>query len=118
MATTKQTEAGRKNIKKAQKAQSARTKGSKAARSPGLSTAEKNRLSEKDFAFPNERKEPLVDARHVRNAVSRFDQVEGVTDKERDEAWKRILRAAKRFDVDIEAGSWKELFRGGKAHKK
>ena len=27
---------------------------------------------------------------HVRNAVARFDQVEGVTDTERDEAWRRI----------------------------
>ncbi|HSP10303.1 MAG TPA: DUF6582 domain-containing protein [Candidatus Dormibacteraeota bacterium] len=26
------------------------------------------------FAFPKERKEPLNDARHVRNAIARFDQ--------------------------------------------
>jgi hypothetical protein len=117
MATTRQKEAARKNIAKARQVQSARAKGAKIPRSPGLSAAEENRLSDKDFAFPKERKEPLVDARHVRNAVSRFDQVEGVTDKERDDAWKRIKRAAKRFDVDIEADSWKELFAGGKAKK-
>jgi hypothetical protein len=79
-------------------------------------TAPKSQLSEKDFAFPKERKEPLIDARHVRNAVARFDQVEGVTDKERDSAWKRIQRAAKRFDVDIKADSWRELA-GGKQKK-
>jgi hypothetical protein len=79
-------------------------------------TATKSQLSEKDFAFPKERKEPLIDARHVRNAVARFDQVEGVTDKERDSAWKRIQRAAKRFDVDIKADSWRELA-GGKQKK-
>lgn len=33
---------------------------------------------------------PLTDARHVRYAIAPFDQVEGVTDTERDEAWKRI----------------------------
>jgi hypothetical protein len=32
------------------------------------------------FAFPDERKEPLTDARHVRNAIARFNQVEGVSD--------------------------------------
>src|SRR4051794_20001379 len=67
--------------------------------SASLSTAKKNDLPASAFAFPKERKEPIVDARHVRNAVSRFDQVEDVTDAERDRAWKRIKAAAKKFDV-------------------
>ena len=29
------------------------------------------------FAFPDQQKEPLTDASHVRNAIARFDQVEG-----------------------------------------
>jgi hypothetical protein len=115
MATTKQKEAARRNIKKAQ---SARRKGAKGSKSSGLSTAEKNDLGRKDFAFPDERKEPLVDAKHVRNAIARFDQVEGVTDSERDRAWKRIRKAAKRFDVTVTEKSWHELFEGGKAKKK
>jgi hypothetical protein len=53
----------------------------------------------------------------VRNAIARFDQVEGVTDAERDRAWKRILQAAKQHDIDVEADDWRELFRGGKARK-
>ena len=119
MATTKQKDTARRNIQKAQKAQSSRPKGAKkASRSPGLSTAEKNKLHDKTFAFPNARKEPLVDAKHVRNAVARFDQVEGVTDKERDQAWRRIKTAAKKFDVEIKEKSWRELFSGGKATKK
>jgi hypothetical protein len=65
---------------------------------------------------PEERKEPLVDARHVRNAIARFDQVEGVSDAERDRAWKRIVAAAKKFDVEVAADDWRELFEGGKAH--
>ena len=83
----------------------------------GLSTAEKNKLDDKEFAFPRERKEPLVDATHVRNAVARFDQVEGVTDTERDEAWRRIEAAAKKFGVELEEKSWRELFDGSKAKK-
>ena len=47
---------------------------------------------------------------HVRNAVARFDQVEGVTDTERDEAWRRIQAAAKKFGVELEEKSWRELF--------
>ena len=82
-----------------------------------LSTADKNKLDDKQFAFPEERKEPLVDAKHVRNAVSRFDQVEGVTDKERDRAWRRIKAAAKKFGVDIKEKSWHELSAGGKAEE-
>ena len=87
-------------------------------RSAGTSTAEKNKLSSTQFAFPKERKEPLTDAKHVRNAVARFDQVEGVTDAERDRAWKRIQSAAKKFDVELSEKSWRELFKGGKARKR
>jgi hypothetical protein len=82
-----------------------------------LSTKDRNDLPDSAFAFPKERKEPLSDASHVRNAVARFDQVEDVSDHERDEAWKRIKKAAKRFDVDIEADDWRELFKGGKSKK-
>ncbi len=77
----------------------------------------RDRLPDKEFAFPDERKEPLTDASHVRNAIARFDQVEGVSDAERDEAWKRILSAARKFDVDVSADDWRELFEGGKNRK-
>ncbi len=69
-------------------------------------------MEDEEFAFPRERKEPLVDARHVRNAVARFDQVENVSDRERDEAWRRIKRAAKRFDVDIAVDDWRSSSAG------
>lgn len=119
MATTKQKEAARRNIKKARAVQSARSKGKNVRqRGEGLSTAEKNDLPPNEFAFPEERKEPLNDAGHVRNAIARFDQVEGVTDAERDKAWDRIKKAAKHFDVEVEADDWRDLFKGGKAHKR
>lgn len=84
-----------------------------------LSEKKKDKLAASDFAFPKERKEPLVDARHVQEAVARFDQVEGVTNKERDEAWKRIQAAAKKFDVSLQEKDWRELFarNGRKAPK-
>ena len=74
-----------------------------------LDAKDRNALSEKQFAFPKERKEPLEDASHVRNAIARFDQVKGVSDDERDDAWKRIKVAAKKFGVEVNEKSWREL---------
>ncbi len=61
------------------------------------------------FAFPAKKKEPIGDASHVRNAVARFNQVEGVSDSERDAAWRRIRAAARRYGVDIEVRGWRQL---------
>jgi hypothetical protein len=74
-----------------------------------LDQSDRDHLSSKQYAFPKQRKEPLEDASHVRNAIARFDQVEGVSDADRDEAWKRIKAAAKKFDVKLEERSWREL---------
>lgn len=46
------------------------------------------------FAFPKQRKEPVHDAEHVRNAIARFDQVE------------------------VEARDWPDLMTGGKARRR
>jgi hypothetical protein len=114
MATEKQKEAARENIAKAREVQSERAHGEDIPRSEeGLSTAEKDRLPTDEFAFPRERKEPLTDARHVRNAIARFDQVEGVSDAERDEAWRRILAAAERYNVEVSEAGWRDLAHGG-----
>ena len=83
-----------------------------------LDTRDKNRLPDSVFAFPDKRKEPLTDAAHVRNAIARFDQVEGVSDDERDAAWRRIKAAARKHDVEVSEDSWRELFVGGTARKK
>jgi cell division protein FtsX len=74
-----------------------------------LSEKQRDKLSDEDFAFPKEHKEPINDAKHVRNAIARFDQVKGVSNEERDEAWKRIRRAAKRFDVELDEKDWRDL---------
>ena len=79
-----------------------------------LNEKQRDGLAESQFAFEEQRKEPLENASHVRNAVARFNQVEGVTDKDRDAAWKRIKAAAKKFDVELHETSWREI--GHKKH--
>lgn len=74
-----------------------------------LSEKQRDDLDEDQFAFPKERKEPISNASHVRNAVARFNQVKGVSDDERDAAWKRIKKAAKKYDVDVPEDSWHDL---------
>ena len=76
-----------------------------------LDTAHRKAVPEGQFAFAKQRKEPLENAAHVRNAIARFNQVEGVTDAERDAAWKHIRAAAKKFGVEMEEGSWREVGR-------
>ena len=74
-----------------------------------LKDAERDKLDKGAFAFPKEKKEPLENASHVRNAIARFNQVKGVTDSERDAAWKRIQTAAQKFDVEVNGGRWREI---------
>ncbi|MEP7056902.1 MAG: DUF6582 domain-containing protein [Caldimonas sp.] len=74
-----------------------------------LKTDDRNELGGTQFAFPEQRKEPLEDASHVRNAIARFAQVEGVSDSDRDAAWKRIVAAAKKHGVEVNEKSWREL---------
>src|ERR1700727_2153333 len=113
MATDKQKEAARRNIVKAREAQSGRAHGEDVPRSDeGLSTADKDKLPDQEFAFPEQRKERLTDALHVRNAIACFDQVEGVSDAERDRAWRRIRAAARRHGVEIEVRGWRQLMAG------
>ena len=83
-----------------------------------LSERQRDRMPAERFAFPRERKEPLNDAGHVRNAIARFDQVEGVTDAERDAAWKRIRSAARRYGVEVHARGWRQLMKGGKSSRR
>lgn len=74
-----------------------------------LSTEDRDELDKGSFAFPKERKEPLENASHVRNAIARFNQVKGVSDDERDAAWKRIKAAAKKHGVEVTEKSWREI---------
>lgn len=71
-------------------------------------------LPESVFAFPKQRKEPLTDASHVRNALARFDQVQDVTDEDRDLAFANIQKAAHHYAVDVAETDWHDL--GKKPH--
>ena len=58
------------------------------------------------YAFPKQRKEPMTDAAHVRNAIARFDQVIDVSDSDRALAFANIEKAAKHYNVDLSETSW------------
>ena len=68
-------------------------------------------LPDSVFAFPKQRKEPLTDAEHVRNAIARFDQTIGVTDEERELAFANIRTAAHYYGVDMTETDWRQLGR-------
>ena len=78
-------------------------------RMAGMNETDRDRLDGGKFAFPKERKEPIHDAAHVRNAIARFNQVQGVSDTEKDAAWKRIQAAARKYGVELEEKDWREL---------
>jgi hypothetical protein len=70
------------------------------------------------YAFPKQRKEPLTDAEHVRNAVARFDQVIDVSDEDRDLAFANIQKAARHYGVNLSEGSWHDLGIHGRKRRK
>jgi hypothetical protein len=74
----------------------------------GRLTTQSN-LPDTVFAFPKQRKEPLTDAKHVRNAVARFDQVTDVSDEDRAQAFANIEKAAKFYGVNLSETTWHQL---------
>ena len=66
-------------------------------------------LPDSAYAFPRQRKEPITDASHVRNAIARFDQVKDATDSDREQAFANLQAAAKHFKVDLTEKSWHDL---------
>lgn len=74
-----------------------------------LTSKDRNALPAIEFAFPAQRKEPLENASHIRSAIARFTQVTGVNDAQRNVAWERIQRSAKKHGVDVHDTSWREL---------
>jgi hypothetical protein len=68
-------------------------------------------LPDSVFAFPKQRKEPMTDEKHVRNAIARFDQTTAVSDEDRKLAFANIKKAASHYGADITETDWKELGR-------
>ena len=60
---------------------------------------------EQFYAIPkeplSESKLPIYDAAHVRNALARFNQVAGVSEEEKNDAWNKIVNAAKKFGIEV-----------------
>jgi len=75
-------------------------------------------LPDSVFAFPKQRKEPLTDATHVRNAVARFDQVTDVSDADRALAFANIEKAANYYDINISEADWQQLGVHPQPHRK
>src|SRR6202042_340094 len=75
-------------------------------------------LPDSAYAFPKQRKEPLTDAQHVRNAVARFDQVTDVSDADRDLAFANIEKAAEYYNVDLSETPWRDLGVHPQRHRK
>jgi hypothetical protein len=71
--------------------------------------AARAKLPDSVFAFPNERKEPLTDAAHVRSAIARFGEVRGVSESERAQAFANIKAAAGYYGIGVKASSWHDL---------
>ena len=65
-----------------------------------LTTSKREKLSSTQYACPRDRKLPINDAAHVRNAMARFDQVESKFCHPA-VAKRRIISAAKKFGVDV-----------------
>jgi len=78
----------------------------------------RSNLPDTVFAFPKQRKEPLTDASHVRNAVARFDQVIDVSNEERALAFANIEKAARHYDVDLSETNWHQLGVHPQQHRK
>ena len=79
-----------------------------------LTTKDRQELPDSAYAFPKQRKEPLTDAAHVKNALARFDQVKGVSDEDRDLAFANIKKAAQHYGIDVAEKDWRDL--GRKPH--
>jgi hypothetical protein len=70
---------------------------------------ERSDLPDTVFAFPEQRKEPMTDASHVRNAIARFDQVTDASDEDRELAFANIKKAAEHYGVHMSESEWEDL---------
>lgn len=76
---------------------------------PPSANEPRSKLPASAFAFPGERKEPLTDATHVRSAIARFSEVDGVSESERAQAFENIKAAADYYGIRLKANSWHDL---------
>lgn len=73
-----------------------------------LSEKQRDRLSHNQFAYVDRdggEHLPIHDESHVRNAISRWNQTDFESKAAKEEARKKILRAAERFDIEVDEDS-------------
>jgi hypothetical protein len=73
-------------------------------RMPQLSTAQRNRLKDDQFAYidkDGERHLPIHDEEHVRNAIRRFSRTHFESQAAKARAAKAIMQAARHHDIDV-----------------
>jgi hypothetical protein len=75
---------------------------------PELSTKDRDKLRSDQFAYVDRQGGehlPIHDEWHVRNAISRFNQTDFQSDNARQEAAKKIMKAARRHDIEVDEDS-------------
>jgi preprotein translocase subunit SecA len=74
---------------------------------PELSTRERDKLDRDQFAYVDrEGGEHLpIDEAHIRNAISRFSQTDFQSQTAKEEAARKIVKAAKRHDIEVDEDS-------------
>jgi len=75
---------------------------------PELSTRQRDRLDKDQFAYVDRKGSehlPIHDESHIRNAISRFNQTDFQSDNAKQEAAQKILRAARRHDIEVDEDS-------------
>ncbi|MGZ9276997.1 MAG: DUF6582 domain-containing protein [Candidatus Limnocylindrales bacterium] len=69
-----------------------------------LTTAKRDRLHDTSFAYidkDGERHLPINDETHARNAIARFDQTDFEDGAARHAAARKIMAAARRYDIEV-----------------
>ena len=70
-----------------------------------LEAKDRKRLRSSQFAYVDKAGEehlPINDASHVRNAMARFNQTEFESEAAKERARRKILTAAKKFDIEVD----------------
>ena len=71
-----------------------------------LSTRQRDKLPDSAYAYidkTGERHLPINDEQHIRNAIARFDQTDFEDAASKERARKRIVSAARKHDIEIDA---------------
>jgi hypothetical protein len=69
-----------------------------------LTERQRDNLKSSQFAYVDKKGGehlPINDASHVRNAIARFNQTEFESQAAKERARKKVLSAAKKFDIDV-----------------